>query len=68
MDELIEDLKATIVKEARTASIDVHKLAALSSSFKDLTLARLLESIRQGKIKITPTDIGGRAWVARVEG
>ena len=43
MDELIEDLKATLIRKIReTGDIDAHKLASLTSSYKDLCIARLV--------------------------
>lgn len=55
MDELIEDLRKSLIQ---VKNIDAIKLAALASSYKDLCIARFVEEVRDGRLQITPWGEG----------
>jgi len=72
MNESIKSIEKAIKECAANASgpawgeRDAAFLADLSSSYKDLVLARLLEQIRLGKVAISKKNVDETDWVAQV--
>lgn len=64
MDEVIEALKEVLIEGIKVGNFNAGQLTGITSTYKDLCIARFIEDLRSGKLVVHKSDLGGtHYWI-----